>query len=127
MSIGTCKECGTLTQGLVRGLCHECIEAHNTAFDKVRHFFRTTRGATAQRCSDETGVSLQQIMGWIAEGRLTVAHGLTSEEIAASMRENEKVTEIRKAFAEQAGAQAAQVATEFQRRRQGNGMHGRTL
>lgn len=123
MSIGKCKDCDALVNMLVRGLCPRCLDVRNEAFQKVRHYFRTTRNATATMCSEETDIPMDWIGAWIAEGRLTVAHGLSSADIQSHMREEERVADIRKAFAEQAGAQAAQVADEFQRRRQG--MHGR--
>lgn len=124
MSLGKCKDCDKVVNFLVRGVCRECGEKRNDAFRDVRQYFRTHHGAGATEAADATGVGIHMIMGWIAEGRLTVSQGISAEEINAARQEQERVAEIRKSFAEQAGAQAAQVAEEFQRRR--NGMHGRT-
>ncbi len=106
MNLGTCHDCSAVG-AFVNGLCRDCIEARNEAFRKARAYFSSNRGATARRCSEETGVPISLITSWINEGRLRAAVDPADQDLDADAREQRRQAEMRKAFAEKLGQMPA--------------------
>lgn len=109
MSLGKCKDCATVKPLMSRGICHQCDVARADGFRRVRDHFRRHAGTPASEVAEATGVSIETILEWVAEGRLTSKMGIDAGDTTAHLAEAERMAGLRKQFA--AAAPALQPAS----------------
>lgn len=126
MSLGRCKDCNTVGPLKSIGVCVACHEARAESFQTVRDYFRRNAGTPAAKVAEDTGVGIEMILEWVAEGRLTAATGLSAEDAARGHAEEERMESLRQQFAQtvQSGAGPAPAARPSTPR---TGMHRRTF
>jgi hypothetical protein len=68
--IEACRGCGGIYSYLPRGLCAECLDRREAAFQTVKEWLHENPGASVARVSLETEVAESLIAEFIREGRL---------------------------------------------------------
>lgn len=78
MNIKNCTKCKKIFSSL-RGenICAECVKKEEEEFNIIREYLRVNRGANIDVVSEETGVSIKQIMKYLREGRLQATEGMS--------------------------------------------------
>ncbi|WEG11262.1 flagellar protein [Pullulanibacillus sp. KACC 23026] len=71
--LGNCPKCRKLYLK-IREICDECYQKQEEDFHKVAMHLREMPGDTIQEVSEATGVSVSQIIHFIATGRLQIGH-----------------------------------------------------
>lgn len=79
LAVEHCPSCGKVYQKNLRNLCHECIHKFDSALNQCIDYLRNYRKATNEELSQGTGVSVQQIVRFIKDSRISLAShpGLT--------------------------------------------------
>jgi len=82
MALQNCKGCGKLIGETPSGYCDNCKKTHGddtvSNFDKVRDYLYDFPGAHIAQVSEATGVSYQEIAGYVRNGRLEEIQGIAS-------------------------------------------------
>jgi flagellar operon protein (TIGR03826 family) len=71
LAVANCSSCGRVYQKNLRNLCMDCIHSLEKEYDTCYEYLRMNRKATTKELSEATGVSVQRIMGWIKDKRLS--------------------------------------------------------
>lgn len=80
--IEACRGCGGIYSYLPRGLCAECLDRREAAFQTVKEWLHENPGASVARVSLETEVAESLIAEFIREGRLErVGPGASPEDL----------------------------------------------
>ncbi|MCB0882551.1 MAG: hypothetical protein KDC33_10120 [Thermoleophilia bacterium] len=99
MSLGKCKDCATVKPLMSPGVCRECEAARAEGFKKVREYFRRHAGTPAHEVAEATGVRIEIILEWVAQGRLTTKMGIDAGDAATQLAEAERLADLRTQFA----------------------------
>lgn len=67
-----CSDCNSVFVHPVNTLCSECTKKRNEQFNKVKEYLRKHPRAQLAEVVSETGVSLERVREFTAEGRLKV-------------------------------------------------------
>lgn len=70
--IRNCSDCNKIFVHSVNTLCPECTKKRNEQFNKVKGYLQKHPKARLQEIVNETGVSLERVREFAAEGRLKV-------------------------------------------------------
>jgi hypothetical protein len=62
--------------GLPTKICPRCQAAEDEKYEKVRAYVRDHKGVSITEAAQETGVSAEQILRYLDEGKLEVIPGL---------------------------------------------------
>ncbi len=100
MTLGKCKDCDKVGPVTSHGVCPACEETRAESFRTVKDYFRRNAGTPAAKVSEETGVGIELILEWVAEGRLTAASGLAPAEAAVGHAAQERMASLRQQFAQ---------------------------
>jgi phage FluMu protein Com len=74
VSLRNCRECGKLfAQNRPSDhLCVNCAIVQEDEFKICREFVRNHPASTVVQMSEQTGIPLTRITGWIRDGRMTI-------------------------------------------------------
>lgn len=74
MEVKVCRSCKKIFQ-YISGpeICHQCREAEEELFQKVKEYLREHPGANTYEINQETGVSAKLVEKFLRQGRLEVA------------------------------------------------------
>lgn len=74
MEVKVCRSCKRIFQ-YVAGpeICHECREAEEELFQKVKAYLKEHPGANTYEINQETGISAKLVEKFLRQGRLEVA------------------------------------------------------
>lgn len=71
MDVRNCPRCGNIfLYGGLR-LCENCRKIEEQEFEIVKAYLQKNPGTTVEKVAEDTGVSLQQIMSFVRNGRLS--------------------------------------------------------
>ncbi len=71
MDVRNCPRCGSIFLYCGLRLCENCRKIEEEEFEKVKAYLQKNPGTTVEKVAEDTGVSLQQIMSFIRNGRLS--------------------------------------------------------
>lgn len=72
MDIGNCPKCGRVYVKNFQGVCPNCIKELELQYEKCLKYLRENRSCSIHELSEATEVSVNQIMKFIREGRISI-------------------------------------------------------
>lgn len=74
MNLSYCPRCGKLFARGIRDVCGNCLQEIEKEYEACVAFLKENKGATIQKVSEETGVTIKQITKFVREGRISTAN-----------------------------------------------------
>jgi flagellar operon protein (TIGR03826 family) len=74
MALRNCPECGKIFTFIRTNLCPECQQKDEDSFNVVRKFIAQNPGVNIAIVSEQTGISEDNILRYLKDGRLTSKH-----------------------------------------------------
>ncbi|MCL2616816.1 MAG: hypothetical protein FWD96_04135 [Defluviitaleaceae bacterium] len=79
MNVKNCPECGKMYMQNSFGMCDACRLGEEAGFQAIKDYISEHPNSTVIEVSQETGVRINRIMGYIREGRLMATPGMASD------------------------------------------------
>lgn len=73
LKVANCPQCGKVFQKNLRNMCHDCVQSYESDFNRCFMHLRDNRKASNEELSEATGVSVNQIVGYIKENKLMIS------------------------------------------------------